>query len=948
MATTVAPTYQNGVRAYNPNIDWYTWDLRGAYAGIRIWDNDFAIARDPWIYEKMERDPLIRQCLWDRISTVGGKAWSVVPAQDPNENDKLAARVMSQCVAELDQYGGFHAARINLARFLWYGATFGAIYGKRKPRAFGDTTARNWWVPTEIRDISKRRVRIWRRHGRIIRTLERILKPDGEIGYTSDPFPDDRVIAAVYDDQESQLGFGRGIADACYWPFMIRWKMREEGYQAARVWAQGIIHGKIDAAGVGDTTQDSEKVRDDFANAIRDMKSRGVIVTGLTDELESFDALGSGAQHLLEWDQRYADDLRMLITGAKLPTGGGGDTGSLARASEEAETSEGQYQTDSALLDDAITEGLITPVWRANAENLAELGLQDARMPRFRSESERKESYESKVARLKAAQDAGLVVTKSEAYEVTGFTEPTEDDIAAGNVLEPPAPTDSVGGGMPFEEQANPGGHPDAKPSKMQKRCPPGFWRDDNGVCQPHKPSMARFGKAWDESKHPREDDGEFAPVDEQQRTAHKQPTLTGSEKQIAWASDIMGVAHSRLDEYREAAEIIIKDQGEEARPIVEKALSRIETETDSSWWISHKILGTDLPGLTSKRAGRPRVGGVLDATDILMSIAVEEMGNMSRFGSGREPKTETPEFATDDVFVPHAVAFAECHTCGGAHFGNLDDDGFPKWIAKSLAKITEAMRTLIRIFARNILEPEQPPTTDQRHEADTGLLEAMVDAMAAGDLEGSAEVFRDMDELVAAEERERAVGVPEGAVPTPDAELTDLEPDDVGPTLVPQIPIGEAVADVVKRNPQLQPNAEAVAQAYRDGDAFAVAKSTSRNLTRKIQGNVADAIEQQGGLANVAVDQIVEEADGFTRAYAETIVRTNVNTSITEGRFRAVRSENVRKVIGAFKLVTARDVDVRQGRKRDNGENHAAADGLIAGVDDPIWKDVASPAGYG
>ena len=211
----------------------------------------------------MERDPLIRSTLWDRISTVGGRGWTIRPARDPEECDIEAARVVGQLVANLD-YGEFHAARIQLARFFWKGATFGALYGRRMLRKYGDDEAREWWVPKRIRDIDKRRVRVYRQNGGIERTLERIIEKNGEISFETDPFPADRVIAAIYDNSESQLGFGRGSADACYWPFVFRWKLREEGFEACRAWAQGVLHGQIDGAVVGDASQDSESIRDEM------------------------------------------------------------------------------------------------------------------------------------------------------------------------------------------------------------------------------------------------------------------------------------------------------------------------------------------------------------------------------------------------------------------------------------------------------------------------------------------------------------------------------------------------------------------------------------------------------------------------------------------------------------------------------------------------------------
>jgi len=102
---------------------------------------------------------------------------------------------------------------------------------------------------------------------------------------------------------------------------------------------------------------------------------------------------------------------------------------------------------------------------------------------------------------------------------------------------------------------------------------------------------------------------------------------ITGTPKQIAWAEEIREVAVRRLSEYQEAGERLIADYGEEARPAVEAAIARITTETSARWWIDHKTLGTDLPGIQSARFHTTREAQepVENAMQILGYIAEEE-----------------------------------------------------------------------------------------------------------------------------------------------------------------------------------------------------------------------------------------------------------------------------------------------------------------------------------
>jgi hypothetical protein len=444
------PTAITPIRRANANIDRYVQDLRGAYAGIRVWDPDFAIDRDPFIYEKMLRDPTIRQCWDNRKRAIAGGEWSIVAARNPTDEDEEAARVVEQAVSELS--GGFQKARVNLAKFVWEGARHAMVEGRRWPKPYGDGEAREWWYPTKLRDFSKRRVRVWREGGEIRRKILPILNDEGvDFDQIGVDWPEDRIITAIYDDEEGRLGFGRGLGDSCYWFFFLKWKLIEEGIDAAREWAQGLIVAKVSTAPLGDTGQDTTSTRDALTTAIRDAKRRGIIAIGTEDEIDKFDATGQGAAAMLEWLQMLDDGLRTLISGSLLPTGGGDSgAGSLARGEVEERTSEGVFQLDSDLMDESMTSGLIAPVWERNREHFADLGLGEARMPLYRSVGEKREDFEKNATIIGIALDKGIALKEDEVFEKLGLTPPTDEDRKAGNVIEPPAPEPGGFGDDPF------------------------------------------------------------------------------------------------------------------------------------------------------------------------------------------------------------------------------------------------------------------------------------------------------------------------------------------------------------------------------------------------------------------------------------------------------------------------------------------------------------------
>lgn len=156
-------------------------------------------------------------------------------------------------------------------------------------------------------------------------------------------------------------------------------------------------------------------------------------------------------------------------------------------------------------------------------------------------------------------------------------------------------------------------------------------------------------------------------------------------------------------------------------------------------------------------------------------------------------------------------------------------------------------------------------------------------------------------------------------------------------PTELPRVPPSDAISDLIRREPRLARTADAVSRVYNESHAFALARSASDVLTRKVRDVTVAAL--QAGLPTPDAVEIIRGMGDFTRGYAETVFRTNANTAYTSGMFRQVRDPAVADVIGAFRYDAVLDSDVRP--------NHRAAHGLVAAPDDPIWHRIAPPLGY-
>jgi SPP1 gp7 family putative phage head morphogenesis protein len=154
---------------------------------------------------------------------------------------------------------------------------------------------------------------------------------------------------------------------------------------------------------------------------------------------------------------------------------------------------------------------------------------------------------------------------------------------------------------------------------------------------------------------------------------------------------------------------------------------------------------------------------------------------------------------------------------------------------------------------------------------------------------------------------------------------------------LIPATEFEEAVSDILEREPALAEGWAAVSELYTTQHGFALAKSADVEITRRVQAVVAQTIRE--GRAPGAAAEEIAGLGGWTRAYAETVFRTNAATAYTAGTFEQARDPDIAAVMTAFEYLAARDADTR--------ENHAALHGLIAATDDPLWNTYAPPCGY-
>jgi len=428
------------------NADLYNRALSAAYqVWYRLYDPDYALGRDPDIWNKVRRDSVCSQCIDTRLHMIAGKDWNLEPASDSPE-DKKAAEILEDILRHVKN---FTEARYLLGMALFRSRSYAFIEGRPEMRTFGDGRPRQWWVPYRLRDLDRRRIRFrsissYDSEGnpqlKVVTELWSVVREQFE--ELRDP---SQFVSMVYIDEEERLSYGRGLLDSMYFYVWARGIIWREGLTGLERWSQGILVGKVDSMREGSTGKTNEQIRDDLFDSLREMRSRHVLVTGKEDEIQVITGGMEGHSIVMDFLKYLDEKLISLILGASLPFGGGDSGGSYARAEIEMGTAEALVQFDREKLDECLTDDLVGLVWQANFRNLAAVGLEGAGMPRFRSSPQKREDPTQAAGIVAQMAAAGLPLKLEEVYRKIGFSMPSDDDeIFEGQPQEEPP------GGLPF------------------------------------------------------------------------------------------------------------------------------------------------------------------------------------------------------------------------------------------------------------------------------------------------------------------------------------------------------------------------------------------------------------------------------------------------------------------------------------------------------------------
>lgn len=385
-----------------------------------IWDVDDALAQDPDVYETIRRDPETQAAMNLRQHFVAGRTVNTEPATD-SDDDQKAATVMEAAIGKVQN---FAQSRKNLAAAVFKGQTFALICGRREIVEVPGIGKVELWVPKQLHDVDKRRVR-------------QISTPEGIKWQLFSPKKDiwenmgsrrRWFVYNTYNNTEDTFARGRGLVEAIYFYQYAKTEFLQLLLSGGEKWAEGMVTAAIDGLRSGSTERSNDDIVTSWLNSIERMRSRHSLVHDKLDELKVLWPDMAGADWAIKVITYLDQGKTRLILGSVLPSGGASEAGSFARAQVEENTTEALVQFDRDDLSENLTRDLMGLTWEMNRTTLFKLGLQNANMPRLKIVNEKREDAAEAATVAATLLSAGVKLRADEVYEKTGYTMPGPED----------------------------------------------------------------------------------------------------------------------------------------------------------------------------------------------------------------------------------------------------------------------------------------------------------------------------------------------------------------------------------------------------------------------------------------------------------------------------------------------------------------------------------------
>ena len=423
------------LQGLNPVGDLYSQALSSLYHNSwRIIEPSFAQEKEGNVWELIQRDPTIEQAILQRRSIIAAKTWQVVPATK-DEPDVLLADLVREVLEGIE---GFASSRAMLANAVFRAREYAYIRGRRRLHRFqGASSAREWWLPNDLQHVDKLRIQYTndRTDDGGFRTRPQLFSIRRRQWEDIAGGLRHKFVSVKFGDEESRLGYGRGLLDTLYFLWWAGSRVMKDMLQGVERSAQGTRIGKVDTTKRAASGKDADTQMDDMLDVLEKAKGRHEIVIDKDDDLVIEDAPTGGLQFAQGVFEKIESLKIAVCMGSVRPFGANVDTGSFAQAKTEADTADERTEFDRAVIDEAITSDLIGCFMYRNRRELAAEGLGQARRPKFQTSSQKIDDPRANAERAQIFLQYAPIKTE-ELYEIANFEQPKEGD----DVISPAAP----------------------------------------------------------------------------------------------------------------------------------------------------------------------------------------------------------------------------------------------------------------------------------------------------------------------------------------------------------------------------------------------------------------------------------------------------------------------------------------------------------------------------
>lgn len=437
------PTYKRQTANWQ-TLTQYTQRLRQAlYSVGYLKDPDFSLSQDPDAIEKVMRDPVIRFAVDFRKRLVSGREWFLDPVSP--EYKKLVP-VFTDLLSRTQK---FTQSRFVLAEAVFQGIAIARLDGTLGYHKLEGTDGwGKWWYPRRLAPVDKRRLR--REYVRYTDDQNRmrfkhvwtIFDPEAAMWFVIER--PDWYFWFNYNDEEDRLGYGKGLYDALYLPWLAKSNAMQYGLSWLERFAEPWILAELDAE-VGDTDQFSERALN-YINLLKQMRGGRTLVYDKRDKLSLAEA-GTGSQGVIRDFVGLLNEDIIRVCLANTLTTGTGQHGSRAQAEVHEDSQDSAVNYDRLIFEEEHDAHLMHPLWRYNRANLFRLGFDNVPWEcplRFHLQQETRWDLREQVELFRAAREFGVKTRVEEFRARTSLSTPSEDE----ETIDPPKQGGGMGGGM--------------------------------------------------------------------------------------------------------------------------------------------------------------------------------------------------------------------------------------------------------------------------------------------------------------------------------------------------------------------------------------------------------------------------------------------------------------------------------------------------------------------